>query len=211
MILIPSFIYLSNSMDKDRSEKVKQKIAYKKSEEEIEFAKERGEALGLVVDNMKPLELNEPAYDSEPLLRKKNGRYRIDEQHLALMFLEAFQNEDKYSGELKPLFYRVEQMLSIPRTTLRDWWDKREDIMAQQSTTIRQGMNYLSTSMMVELIRMTQAMTTVDYKALLNGKPQDMHNFISLFNTLINKFRLLTNQSTNNVSHNHEVELVVPE
>jgi len=83
--------------------------------------------------------------------------------------------------------------------------------MAQQSTTMLQGMNYLSTSMMVELIRMTQAMSSVDYKNLVNGKPQDMHNFISLFNTLINKFRLLTNQSTNNVSHNHAVELVVPE
>jgi len=54
-------------------------------------------------------------------------------------------------------------------------------------------------------------MSSVDYKNLVNGKPQDMHNFISLFNTLINKFRLLTNQSTNNVSHNHAVELVVPE
>ena len=198
-------------MDKERADKVKQKLAYKQSEEEIIFVKEQGQALGLVVDNMKPLELNEPVFDTEPLLVKRNGKYRIDEQHLALMFMEAFQKEDQETGELKPLFRRVEQMLDIPKSTLRGWWEKKEEIMAQQSTTMLQGMNYLSTSMMVELIRMTQAMSSVDYKNLVNGKPQDMHNFISLFNTLINKFRLLTNQSTNNVSHNHAVELVVPE
>jgi hypothetical protein len=65
--------------------------------------------------------------------------------------------------------------------------------------------------MMVEMMRMAQAMATIDYKEMVNGKPQDMHNFISLFNTMINKFRLLNNQSTSNVAHAHEVELVIPD
>jgi len=61
------------------------------------------------------------------------------------------------------------------------------------------------------MMRMTQAMSTIDYSEMVNGKPQDMHNFISLFNTMINKFRLMNNQSTSNVAHQHEVELVIPD
>ena len=198
-------------MDDKKAKKIKQKIAYKKQEEEIEFVKDQGKSLGLAIDNMKPLELNEPVFDVEPLLSKKNGKYRIDEQHLALMFLEAFQIEDKITGELNPLFSRVEQMLDIPRTTLRGWWKRKDEIMAQQTTTINQGLNYISTGMMVEMIRMTQALSTIDYAALVNGKSNDLHNFISLFNTMINKFRLLNNQSTNNVAHQHQVEMVIPE
>jgi hypothetical protein len=198
-------------MDKKKAEKIKQKVNLAKNEGEINFVKEQGKALGLAVDNMKPMELNEPVFEGEPLLTKKNGKYRIDEQHFALMFLEAFQNEDKITGDLIPLYKRVEQMIGVPASTLRGWWAKRDEIMSQRATTLQQGMNYISTAMMVEMMRMTQAMSTIDYSEMVNGKPQDMHNFISLFNTLINKFRLMNNQSTSNVAHQHEVELVIPD
>tara|TARA_R100000656_G_scaffold54466_2_gene42948 strand:- start:888 stop:1484 length:597 start_codon:yes stop_codon:yes gene_type:complete len=198
-------------MDKTKAEKIKQKVNLAKNEGEINFVKEQGKALGLAVDNMKPMELNEPVFEGEPLLVKKNGKYRIDEQHFALMFLEAFQNEDKITGDLIPLYKRVEQMIGVPASTLRGWWAKRDEIMSQRATTLQQGMNYISTAMMVEMMRMTQAMSTIDYSEMVNGKPQDMHNFISLFNTLINKFRLMNNQSTSNVAHQHEVELVIPD
>jgi len=198
-------------MDKSREDKIKQKIEASKHEEEIKFVKEQGKSLGLVVDNMKPLELNEPVFDGEPMIKTKNGKYRIDEKHLGLMFLEAFQREDKITGDLKPLYARVEQMLGVPRKTLTGWWKDKEHIMAQRASTLSHGMDYISTAMMVEMMRMTQAMANIDYSEMVSGKPQDMHNFISLFNTLINKFRLMNNQSTNNVAHKHEVELVVPE
>ena len=198
-------------MDKKKAEKIKQKVNLAKNEGEINFVKEQGKALGLAVDNMKPMELNEPVFEGEPLLTKKNGKYRIDEQHFALMFLEAFQNEDKITGDLIPLYKRVEQMIGVPASTLRGWWAKRDEIMSQRATTLQQGMNYISTAMMVEMMRMTQAMSTIDYSEMVNGKPLDMHNFISLFNTLINKFRLMNNQSTSNVAHQHEVELVIPD
>jgi|TARA_R110000823_G_scaffold189517_6_gene321344 hypothetical protein len=198
-------------MDKDKADKIKQKVNYSKNESEINFVKEQGKSIGLAVDNMKPMELNEPVFDGEPLLAKKNGKYRIDEKHFALMFLEAFQNEDKITGELVPLYSRVEQMVGIPASTLRGWWARREDIMSQRATTLQQGLNYISTAMMVEMMRMTQAMANIDYAEMVSNKPQDMHNFISLFNTLINKFRLMNNQSTTNVQHQHEVELVIPD
>ena len=198
-------------MDKKKAEKIKQKVNLAKNEGEINFVKEQGKALGLAVDNMKPMELNEPVFEGEPLLTKKNGKYRIDEQHFALMFLESFQNEDKITVDLIPHYKRVEQMIGVPASTLRGWWAKRDEIMSQRATTLQQGMNYISTAMMVEMMRMTQAMSTIDYSEMVNGKPQDMHNFISLFNTLINKFRLMNNQSTSNVAHQHEVELVIPD
>tara|TARA_R110002020_G_scaffold38950_2_gene116574 strand:+ start:587 stop:1186 length:600 start_codon:yes stop_codon:yes gene_type:complete len=194
----------------NKSEEIKKKIAIAKDEKEIEAIKEQGKTFGLALDKMKPTSLDEPVFEGAPLLERKNGKYRIDEQHLALMFLEAFQNEDKSTGELKPLFTRVEEMIGIPKSTLIGWWKKKDVIMAQRTTTITQGLNYISTAMMVEMMRMTQAMAAIDYRELTNGKPQDMHNFISLFNTLINKFRLMNNQSTSNVAHQHEVELVLP-
>ena len=46
---------------------------------------------------------------------------------------------------------------------------------------------------------------------MLNGKPADVKNFITLLNTLVNKIRLLTNQSTNNVAHEHRVQMVIPD
>jgi hypothetical protein len=64
---------------------------------------------------------------------------------------------------------------------------------------------------MVELIRMTQALSTVDYAEMLTGDSSDMKNFITLLNTLVNKLRLLSNQSTTNVAHEHRVQMVVPE
>jgi len=197
-------------LDKKKSDNIIRRVAEAKSEKEIEKVKEQGKTFGLVLEKMKPLELDEPVFDGVPLLERKNGKYRIDEQHLALMFLEAFQNEDTATGELKPLFTRVEEMVGIPKSTLIGWWKKKDEIQSQRATTLSHGLNYISTAMMVEMMRMTQAMATIDYRNLLQGKPQDMHNFISLFNTLINKFRLMNNQSTSNVAHQHEVELVLP-
>jgi hypothetical protein len=197
-------------LDKKKSDNIIRRVAEAKSEKEIEKVKEQGKTFGLSLEKMKPLELDEPVFDGVPLLERKNGKYRIDEQHLALMFLEAFQNEDTVTGELKPLFTRVEEMVGIPKSTLIGWWKKKDEIQSQRATTLSHGLNYISTAMMVEMMRMTQAMATIDYRDLLQGKPQDMHNFISLFNTLINKFRLMNNQSTSNVAHQHEVELVLP-
>ena len=197
-------------MDKKKSDNIIRRVAEAKSEKEIKKVKEQGKTFGLSLEKMKPLELDEPVFDGVPLLERKNGKYRIDEQHLALMFLEAFQNEDTVTGELKPLFTRVEEMVGIPKSTLIGWWKKKDEIQSQRATTLSHGLNYISTAMMVEMMRMTQAMATIDYRDLLQGKPQDMHNFISLFNTLINKFRLMNNQSTSNVAHQHEVELVLP-
>ena len=114
-------------MSDNSSEEIKKKIAIAKEEKQIQKIKDQGKTFGLALDKMKPTSLDEPVFQSAPLLERKNGKYRIDEQHLALMFLEAFQNEDKSTGELKPLFTRVEEMIGIPKSTLIDWWRKKDE------------------------------------------------------------------------------------
>lgn len=197
-------------MDKDKAKKRIEKIQELNAKKEMKIVQEKGESIGLMMDKFKAIDNPLPP-DTASLLRPVNGKYRIDQQHFALMFMEVFQKEDPISGDLKPLYKNVSDMLDIPETTLKFWWGKKDELMAQQSTMMMQGMEYISTNFMVELIRMTQALSTVDYTEMLTGDSADMKNFITLLNTLVNKLRLLSNKSTNNVAHEHKVQMVVPE
>ena len=141
--------------------------------------------------------------------RARGGKYRLDEQHFGILFMEVFQGENE-EGELIPRYSAISRMLGIPAPTLSKWWIRRDELKQQQSALIDQGMKYLSTTMMSELIRMMQAMSSLDYKSMFD-KPASMKNYISLMNMLINKMRLFTDRSTNNVSHQHQVQLIIPE
>ena len=197
-------------MDKDKAKKRIEKIQENKAQKEMKIVQEKGESIGLMMEKFKSIDNPLPA-DTSSLLQPINGKYRIDQQHFALMFLEVFQKEDPITGDLKPMYKSVSDMLNIPEPTLKYWWNKKDELMAQQSTMMIQGMEYISTNFMVELIRMTQALSTVDYTKMLTGAPADMKNFITLLNTLVNKLRLLSNQSTTNVAHEHKVQMVVPD
>jgi len=197
-------------MDKDKAKKRIEKIQELNAKKELKVVQEKGESIGLMMDKFTSIDNPLPS-DTASLLQPINGKYRIDQQHFALMFLEVFQKEDAISGDLKPMYKNVSDMLDIPESTLKFWWGKKDELMAQQSTMMVQGMEYISTNFMVELIRMTQALSTVDYAEMLTGDSSDMKNFITLLNTLVNKLRLLSNQSTTNVAHEHRVQMVVPE
>ena len=197
-------------MDKDKAKKRIEKIQENKAQKEMKILQEKGESIGLMMEKFKSIDNPLPA-DTSSLLQPVNGKFRIDQQHFALMFLEVFQKEDPITGDMKPMFTYVSDVLGINRSTLQNWWDKKDELMAQQSTMMIQGMEYISTNFMVELIRMTQALSAVDYTKMLTGAPADMKNFITLLNTLVNKLRLLSNQSTTNVAHEHKVQMVVPD
>jgi len=140
----------------------------------------------------------------------RRGKYRIDEQHFALMFLEVFQEEDRATGDVNPRFSAVSRMLGIERKTLSFWWGKKEELQAQQSALMTQGFKYVSTSLMVEMIRMLQALSKVNYEKMTEDS-RDMKNFISLINTMMNKVRLFSDRSTQNVEHKHSVAMVLPD
>ena len=198
-------------MNKDKAQERFEKLQEYQGKKEARELKEQGKSIGLMVEKIASADKHELASESMSLLKPANGRYRIDQQHFALMFLEVFQKEDIATGDLKPKFKAVSDMIGIPRETLTFWWNKKDELMQQQSTMMNQGMDYLQTNFMVELIRMTQALGEVDYKEMLSGGHADQKNFISLLNTLVNKIRLLGNQSTSNVAHDHRVQMVVPE
>lgn len=139
---------------------------------------------------------------------QKEGKYRIDEKHFAIMFMEVFQREDEKTGDFIPKYKNVENMLGIPRNTLKGWWLKRLELQTQQSALIDKGMKYISTALMVELIRMIQALNTLDYKDMFDN-PREFKNYITLLNTMMNKVRLFSERSTSNVEH--KVALVIPE
>jgi len=195
-------------MDESRANKIIEQVQEEQAQKEINDIKEKGKSIGLSMEGFSDLDV---PVDQAPLLQPINGKYRIDQQHFALMFLEVFQRESPMTGDLIPMYAHVARMLDIPKTTLKQWWKRKEEIQAQQSTMMNKGMDYLGTNFMVEMIRMTQAMSTIDYSEMLNGKPADVKNFITLLNTLVNKIRLLTNQSTNNVAHEHRVQMVIPD
>jgi len=195
-------------MDESRANKIIEQVQEEQAQKEINDIKEKGKSIGLSMEGFSDLDV---PVDQAPLLQPINGKYRIDQQHFALMFLEVFQRESPVSGELVPMYAHISRMLDIPKSTLKQWWKRKEEIQSQQSTMMTKGMDYIGTNFMVEMIRMTQAMSTIDYSEMLNGKPADVKNFITLLNTLVNKIRLLTNQSTNNVAHEHRVQMVIPD
>ena len=91
-----------------------------------------------------------------------------------------------------------------------DWWKNKDELQAQQSALVSEGMKYVSSALMTELIRMLQALNQADYVKMID-KPSEMKNFITLMNLMMNKVRLFTGQSTSNVAHKHQVAMVVPD
>jgi hypothetical protein len=191
----------------DKVDRLKKKVKEKKEEKVTEELQEQAKVLGIkeIVEDWSETDASTPTI----VHMGKNGSYRVDDQQFALMFLEVFQGEDK-DGNLIPKYANVGKMLGIPRNTLHDWWRKREEIQAQQSTLMSKGMDYISTGMMVEMIRMLKSLGNVDYDDMIHNS-SDMKNFIQLMNMMTNKIRLFTNQSTSNVAHAHQVEMVIPE
>ena len=152
---------------------------------------------------------DESQLDYAPLFDHKKGHYRIDEKHFALMFMETMQKENT-EGDLIPRFTTISKMLGIHHNTLKNWWDIKDELQAQQSALVSEGMKYVSSALMTELIRMLQALNQIDYVSMMD-KPGDMKNFITLMNLMMNKVRLFTGQSTSNVAHKHQVAMVVPD
>ena len=152
---------------------------------------------------------DELAVDFEPLFEHKKGHYRIDEKHFALMFMETMQKENTH-GDLIPRYQTISRMLGIHHNTLKNWWDIKDELQAQQSALVSEGMKYVSSALMTELIRMLQALNQIDYVSMMD-KPGDMKNFITLMNLMMNKVRLFTGQSTSNVAHKPQVAMGVPD
>ena len=159
-----------------------------------------------VLNSIKEVQMDEVVYDDEQniLQQKGIGRYRLDDKLLVLLFLEAFQSD--FKGKMTPNYELVSRWFGYPSNTIKKWWANRDKIQKQKSAITDQVMEVVHLRLSSELLRMTETLSKEDYD---NMKDND---FVNLFNTLINKIRLMSNLSTNNVEHKHQggVQLVMP-
>ena len=160
-----------------------------------------------VLNSIKEVQMDEVVYDDEQniLQQKGIGRYRLDDKLLVLLFLEAFQSD--FKGKMTPNYELVSRWFGYPSNTIKNWWANRDKIQKQKSAITDQVMEVVHLRLSSELLRMTETLSKKDYD---NMKDND---FVNLFNTLINKIRLMSNLSTNNVEHKHQggVQLVMPQ
>ena len=208
-------------MDQKKKDKLQKQLEAERITSDLDETIRQGNSIGLlkgsnesaraIVQELANESLSDPGYDTQPLFNRSGAKYRVDEKQFALMFLEVFQRESD-DGVIKPKYAWVSRMVGVPEATLRNWWQNKESIKAQHSALMDKGMQYIASSMMVELIKMMQSLSTINYSDLMSDS-KDMKNMISLLNTMVNKVRLLTNLSTNNIEHQHHggVEMILPD
>ena len=143
-------------------------------------------------------------YDNDAPVRKMRHGYKLDDKVLAIMFMEAFQQE--HNGEMKPKFSMVGRWVGYSSNNMIRGWDQRKEILKQKSAITEQAMNVVQLRLTTELLRMTDTLSRKNYDEMADK------DFVALLNTVINKVRLMTNLSTQNVEHKHNggVSLVMP-
>ena len=159
-----------------------------------------------ILNSIKDVQTDVVEYDEQTILHQKGkGKYRLDDKMLVILFLEAFQRD--MGGKMTPNYELVSRWFGYPRQTIQGWWANRDKIQKQKSAINDQVMEVVHLRLSSELLRMTEVLSRKDYEAMKDG------DFVNLFNTLINKIRLMSNLSTNNVEHKHQggVQLVMPQ
>jgi len=159
-----------------------------------------------VLNSIKEVQMDDVSYGEQNILQQKGkGRYRLDDKLLVILFLEAFQ--DDHNGKMTPKYELVSRWFGYPSNTIKKWWAGRDKIPKQKSAITDQVLEVVHLRLSSELLRMTETLSKKDYGAMKDN------DFVNLFNTLINKIRLMSNLSTNNVEHKHQggVQLVMPQ
>ena len=159
-----------------------------------------------VLNSIKEVQMDDVSYGEQNILQQKGkGRYRLDDKLLVILFLEAFQ--DDHNGKMTPKYELVSRWFGYPSNTIKKWWAGRDKIQKQKSAITDQVLEVVHLRLSSELLRMTETLSKKDYGAMKDN------DFVNLFNTLINKIRLMSNLSTNNVEHKHQggVQLVMPQ
>ena len=159
-----------------------------------------------VLNSIKEVQMDDVSYGEQNILQQKGkGRYRLDDKLLVILFLEAFQ--DDHNGKMTPKYELVSRWFGYPSNTIKKWWAGRDKIQKQKSAITDQVLEVVHLRLSSELLRMTETLSKKDYSAMKDN------DFVNLFNTLINKIRLMSNLSTNNVEHKHQggVQLVMPQ
>ena len=128
--------------------------------------------------------------------KQENGRYTPTQRYFAVMLLDTDKRER--AGVETPRYTYYSEILNIPLTTLKNWYADKEHI-AKESSAIAKSV--------IQTTQMQIAMSLPKiYNKLLEGIDDENVKYadkINLFREAINKMRLLSNNSTENVQHNH--------
>ncbi len=148
----------------------------------------------------------EPAYNLDLFNngKQENGRWNPAQRYFAVMMLDTDKRDR--NGVDTPRYTYYSEMLNVPLTTLKNWYADKDHI-AKESSAMAKGI--------IESTQLQIAMSLPKiYNKLLEGLDDDNVKYadkINLFRESVNKMRLLGNQSTSNVEHNHQhFEPVIP-
>jgi len=129
----------------------------------------------------------------------QKGRYSMEVRSLAHMYMEAFRNEN--TEKMTPMYALVSRVMGIPETTLRNWWADREKFDKVRTSVHGKAMEYAQDKMLTTVLQMMHSLGRRDFDAM------DDKNFAYILNMLINKYRLFSGLSTNNVSVRGRIRL----
>tara|TARA_R110002051_G_scaffold270934_1_gene331373 strand:- start:317 stop:952 length:636 start_codon:yes stop_codon:yes gene_type:complete len=211
-------------MDKDKQKRIKEQIGDEAKAQEVEEITRQAQDIGLMPNDTalakevtRKMQNMAQKEDStyQPMFRNAGSRqqYAPAEKFTALTLMDAFVNENEETGDLKPRYAWVSDMLGVPESTLRAWWEKRDIILSQCSAYVDNSVNIIKMHLNTIVMKEIQALQKVDFEAMVSGDEKDMKNFIALMNMTMNKMRLFSNLSTENVEHEHhgKVQMVIPD
>jgi hypothetical protein len=127
--------------------------------------------------------------------------YSAADKVLGLLFLETTINS-QMDGEV-PHFKKVAEITNIPRTTLNDWWKKKETILKLAGSAADNMPMIAVQAMSCEIPRIIAAIARKDYNKM------STRDLTSLLTQYIRNTRLLSGQSTGNNAHVHYISPVV--
>lgn len=136
------------------------------------------------------------------LTKQKDGNYRIDDKVLVIKYMEAFQRPYGFEDEMVPQYRQIARLFKLNPGLLYTWWQDRDAIMAKFHKWQESIPTMMQARLSVEMMRMLDHMTTIDYKEVGLG------NFISLLQLTMQMHRLYSGQSTSNVSQKSEHKVI---
>lgn len=136
----------------------------------------------------------------------KHYRYSPQERIYALMILESDQRER--AGKQTPKYTYYAEMLDIPVQTLRQWYRKKDELYKESEGIAKGVIQGVQLQIALSLPNLIQKLN----ESLDSGEMKDKDK-INMFRELVNKLRLLGNESTKNIAHKHDHQFqpVIPE
>lgn len=137
------------------------------------------------------------SYDDSLSISENQGKneYSLPDQLFAITCLESDQRV--YAGELTPQYTKWSQVLTVPVTTLRNWYEKKKDLRKLAKAREVGFSSLLAAKLEDQAIRVFQELERRGLKKLSGSQ------LISLLKTDLTFSRILRGRSTQNVAHQH--------